>query len=125
MGGFGALRLGAKYADRFRGISGLSSITDLRQIRRFVEEPFSAYEAAGEVKRSVLYWMRRNRELLPPVRFDCGRKDPMLPDNRELHRRLTKEGIAHTYEEFHGAHNWDYWRRHLRDTLIFFEKCLS
>src|ERR1700761_6413784 len=38
MGGFGALRIGAKYGPKFRAIAGLSSITSLPQMKLFVEE---------------------------------------------------------------------------------------
>ncbi len=125
MGGFGALRLGAKHAGRFRGISGHSSLTDLDQLRQFVAEPFDAYEAPGEPERSVLHWLRKNRAALPPVRFDCGAQDPLVGANRELHQRLEADGIPHTYEEFPGCHTWDYWREHLADSLRFFERCLA
>jgi len=37
MGGYGALRLGAKYPERFRGFSGLSSITEFDQLGLFFE----------------------------------------------------------------------------------------
>jgi putative tributyrin esterase len=121
MGGYGALRLGAKYAARVAAISGHSSITHPRQLSQFVEEPPAAY---GPVITSedadVLHWMTENRESLPPLRFDCGTDDQLIEENRELHRRLNAFGIAHTYEEFPGAHSWDYWREHLADTLLFF-----
>ncbi len=38
MGGFGALRIGAKYHQRFRGMAGHSSVTELGQMSKFVEE---------------------------------------------------------------------------------------
>src|SRR5687767_523371 len=67
MGGFGALRLGAKYAERFRATSGHSSITHFSQMSRFVEEPLSAYGPPPEAEQSVLQWMEANRVKLPPV----------------------------------------------------------
>ena len=43
MGGFGALRLGIKYPERFRAISAHSAITDLEQMQLFVEEDLKNY----------------------------------------------------------------------------------
>jgi putative tributyrin esterase len=43
LGGFGALRLGAKYNGKFKAMSGLSSVTSLAQIKFFVEEPLKNY----------------------------------------------------------------------------------
>ena len=53
-----------------------------------------------------------------PIYFDCGTSDESLADNRELHRTLDSLGIAHTYREFPGTHDWSYWRTHLRESLI-------
>jgi S-formylglutathione hydrolase FrmB len=119
MGGFGALRLAAKHPEKFRAAGGHSSMTHFDQFTLFVEEPLERYGCA-EGDRSVLEAMRRNRERLPPLRFDCGTEDQLIEYNRELSRELKKAGIAHTYEEFPGAHSWAYWETHLADMLRFF-----
>lgn len=125
MGGFGALRLGARYATRFRGIAGHSSITHFSQMSRFVEEPLSAFGSLGESDQSVLYWMDKNRLELPPIRIDCGASDLLIEENRTLHRELEQRGIRHIYEEFPGGHEWPYWEIHLADTLRFFSSILG
>jgi putative tributyrin esterase len=122
MGGYGALRLGAKYAHKFGGISGHSSMTHHRQLSRFVEEPLASYRVTREEEEAgVLYWMKKNRGSLSPLRFDCGVGDDLLEENRRLHRDLAAENIPHQYFEFEGGHTWEYWRKHLADTLLFFE----
>jgi S-formylglutathione hydrolase FrmB len=120
MGGFGALRLGAKYASRFRGVSGHSSITHFSQMSGFVEEPLDAYGPPPVEEQSVLYWIDANRAGLPPIRFDCGTSDALIEENRTLHRELGARGVPHVYEEFPGGHEWPYWELHLADTLRFF-----
>ncbi len=120
MGGFGALRLGARYPERFSGISGHSSITHFSQLNRFVEEPLAGYRLLPEHEPSVIHPMLENRDRLPPVRFDCGTEDSLLGANRELHQQLAAHGIPHTYQEFPGAHEWPYWERHVADSLRFF-----
>lgn len=120
MGGYGALRLGAKYPDRFRAVSGLSSITHLDQMAQFVEEPLDHYRQPHPADESVLALMLRNRDQLPPIRFDCGTSDQLLNANRELHAALLEAQIPHQYEEFPGGHEWPYWETHLEDTLLFF-----
>lgn len=124
MGGFGALRIGAKYADRFRAASGHSSITHLEQLTRFVEESLASYRARPE-DHSVFDAIRRaTTPQRPPLqlRFDCGLDDPLLPANRKLHTQLEAQGIPHIYEEFPGGHEWPYWEKHLADTLRYFGK---
>ena len=71
MGGFGALRLGAKYGDVFTAISGLSSITAVDQLKLFVEEPLAAYAQEDHREESILQTMLAHRDQLPrcPVRL--------------------------------------------------------
>lgn len=122
MGGFGALRLGAKYPEHFRGISAHSSVTHLEQMALFFKHPTAQalIDQRDDSLASVLYWLRTHQDRLPPLRFDCGREDVLLEANRELHEQLVEIGIDHDYEEFAGGHSLDYWETHLRDTLRFF-----
>jgi len=123
MGGFGALRLAAKYPRRFAAASAHSAATHFDQLQPFVEEPPATFTVLEE-DRSVLDQMLRSRDSLPPFRFDCGREDILLEGNRELHKALVAAGVPHTYEEFSGGHQWPYWTEHLEDTLRFFEASL-
>jgi S-formylglutathione hydrolase FrmB len=119
MGGFGALRLAARFPEKFAAASGHSSITHFEQMALFVEERLGSYTALAE-DRSVLDLMLRHRDRLPPIRFDCGTTDPLIEHNRELHRALERAGIAHLYEEFPGGHEWPYWEKHVAASLRFF-----
>lgn len=123
MGGFGALRLTGKFPERFRAASAHSAITEFAQMKDFVEESLGTFTALEE-DRSVLDTLLRNRDRLPPLRFDCGLDDPLLPANRALHAALKNAGIAHLYEEFPGGHEWPYWESHFAGTLRFFARIL-
>jgi putative tributyrin esterase len=122
MGGYGALRMGMKYAPRVKGISAHSAVTRIQDLRAFVREPIEDYLSAGEPNADILYWAKQNRTMLPPVRFDCGREDSLLEGNRTLHLALQREGIPHTYQEYGGGHTWDYWHDHVRSTFRFVEE---
>ncbi len=125
MGGFGAMRLGMKYASRTLGISAHSSVTDLAQLSRFIPYPPETFLFAGERDISLLHWAETNRSHLPPLRFDCGTEDPLIEDNRRLHQELTKLDVSHKYEEFPGNHDWPYWTEHVRSTLAFCKDVLE
>jgi len=124
MGGYGALRLGMKYASRVQGISAHSSITRVAQLSQFIPSPARAFQYAGEVDTDLLHWAASNRDHLPPVRFDCGTDDSLLEANRELHQTLTRMNIPHDYREFPGGHDWQYWSEHIRETLAFCKSVL-
>jgi putative tributyrin esterase len=119
MGGFGALRLAGRHAQRFVAAAGHSSITDVAQIDGLLAETRAGW-AATPADVNVLDALRGAPGPLPALRFDCGRDDPFIAANRQLHADLQAAGIAHEYAEHEGGHGWDYWTRHLEDTLRFF-----
>ncbi|PHN06060.1 alpha/beta hydrolase [Flavilitoribacter nigricans] len=118
MGGWGALRLGARYPDRFEAISAHSAITRWSEMKDFVEEDIDRIPIP-DTERTAFQLLQASRAQLPPLRFDCGREDPLLPGNRLLHQQLTQAGIPHHYEEYPGGHEWPYWEKHLEESLIF------
>ncbi|NWM98526.1 alpha/beta hydrolase-fold protein, partial [Escherichia coli] len=83
MGGYGALRIGAKHGARFAGISAHSAITRLEELEDFVEE--SPRLAGGRMQdRCALRTILAHRATLPALRFDCGVEDPLIAGNRML-----------------------------------------
>jgi enterochelin esterase-like enzyme len=120
MGGYGALRLMAKYPRIFAGASGLSSITTLKDLLPFLARPEQRYFRDTFGSEQLIDYLTRNRDHLPPFRFDCGREDGLISSNRKLHAQLLKAGVPHGYEEFSGGHSNVYWNRHIGRTLIYF-----
>ena len=120
MGGYGALRLAAKFPNRFCSVSAHSAITDIHEMGSFVTETMSDYLACATIEElSPVYWMRKHRDRLPRIRFDCGIDDVLIEGNRAFHAALEGDGISHIYEEFHGGHDWPYWQEHVAGTLRF------
>lgn len=121
MGGYGAMRLGAKYPQVFTSFSGLSSITEFSQLKQFLEnEDDTILKENVLAEESTLQWILANKNLLPLFRFDCGRDDILIEANRKLHETLIENEIPHIYEEYPGAHEWPYWQKHIVDTILFF-----
>ena len=125
MGGYGALRLGALHPELYAGISAHSSITDVAQMQGFVEETPEQFDLAEDRPHQVLACLKMNAHRLPPLRFDCGADDLLVEHNRRLHQELDRAGMAHVYEEFPGAHSWQYWQEHLADSLRFFGRIVK
>lgn len=124
MGGFGALRLAGKHPRRFVAAAGHSSVTEAAQMdpmRSGLPRGWSAAPA----DTSVLQALQGAASPPPALRLDCGLADPLLEANRRLHAGLEAAGIAHEYAEHEGGHGWDYWSRHLEDTLRFFARALA
>ena len=125
MGGYGALRLMAKYPRLFSGGSGLSSITKLKDLLPFLAKEEQRYYSNKFKAEDVFDYLKKSKRNLPPFRFDCGTDDPLIESNRLLHTRLQREGISHDYEEFAGGHSNDYWNINIDKTLIYFNRILT
>lgn len=119
MGGYGALRIGAKYPEVFKAFSGLSSITRFEQMAQFVQN-FEKLTKAVKEQENVLNILVQNKAHLRPFRFDCGKHDQLFIPNQELHKELKVNGIAHDFFEYEGEHSWQYWKAHIKETLLFF-----
>jgi len=123
MGGYGALRLGLKRADIFRGISAHSAITDIGEMSQFVCDPFPP-EPIDKAETDLFAWIEKNRKILPPLRFDCGTGDQLIEGSRRFHNELKRRGVSHQYVEFDGGHDWVYWSAHVSSSFLFFENIL-
>lgn len=119
MGGFAALRLAGKHAQRVLAAAGHSSVTDVAQLDALMAETRADWSSTP-ADTSVIDALRGAPAPLPPLRLDCGLDDPFLSANRELHAQMQNAGIVHEYAEHAGGHDWGYWTRHLEDTLRFF-----
>jgi S-formylglutathione hydrolase FrmB len=116
MGGYGALRVGLKHADRFASIYAHSA--GLRMVDQamldLLDDPADA---------DVMHWARQVQarrvagETTPVVGFDCGVDDFVHESNVALHRDLEEIGFQHAYTDYPGEHTWDYWDAHLPEAL--------
>lgn len=120
MGGYGALRIGAKYPTLFSGISAHSSITKFSEMSLFINEPLSIYQCDNSHEKDILYWMQKNKNRLPPLRFDCGIDDQLYTGNIKLQKQLVKYGIDHKFDSYVGCHEWSYWNKHVATSLKMF-----
>lgn len=144
MGGYGALRVGLGFADRFCSVNSHSGAVGwgnfdyktgpaaprslngrgpefMRELGRiFGEDPRGTEHDLSELARRALAAGR-----LPELLLDCGTEDFLIEDNRVFHAALKADGVPHTYREFGGTHDWDYWDLHIREALAFHARNLG
>ena len=130
MGGYGALRNGLKYMDTFGYIAGLSvaNVTEDIDQRADTAERFyqgrrfaaSVFGDLGKVAGSDmdLFHLAQARGAsgmpLPRIYLACGVDDPLLDGNLRLRDCLLQNGFDVVWEEGPGAHEWDFWNRHIQ-----------
>jgi S-formylglutathione hydrolase FrmB len=97
IGGFGAMLLGLRHADRYSAIGAFSAPLE------GVGDPTAAL-AAMPAGSPMLY-------------IGCGVADPLLPSSRRFASLLQGAHIPRQYEEGPGAHSWEAWDWQLRSFL--------
>ncbi|RRJ94530.1 esterase family protein [Opitutaceae bacterium TAV4] len=143
MGGYGALRIGLGYADRFCSVNSHSGAVGWGQIAgaadykraaktrgwndAFTAEMRRVFGSGPRGGAHDLLALARQAQAagrLPKLMLDCGTEDFLIEDNRAFTRALAKQGVPHSYAEHPGAHTWDYWDEHIREALAFHAKNL-
>jgi len=128
MGGYGAVKLALKHPDLFCAAVSHSGAVGFGR-RSF--DPGSEWAAVmgehpGGGPNDIFRLVATiDRSALPTLRIDCGVDDFLIEENRALHQHLTALGVPHEYEEHPGEHNWEYWDKHIQDTLKFFSGVLG
>lgn len=132
MGGYGALKFGLKYPDRFIFAASLSGATatatwtdeDLKGSPAIRDSVFSVFGPVGsELRtRNDIFAIARGLTAarvagLPYIYLDCGTEDILIDMNQKLAALLREKKIAHEYRELPGNHNWEYWDRQVGEVL--------
>jgi S-formylglutathione hydrolase FrmB len=133
MGGYGALRNGLKYYDKFGYIAGLSSALETENLVNrtnenllfFMNRSFSE-GIFGDLTKVIdsdmnPKWLARKliekQENIPKIYMACGDKDFLLEANRDFRSYLKNIGIDVMYEEGPGGHDWDFWDQYIKKVL--------
>lgn len=120
MGGYGALRLGLLNQETICAVSAHSAITNKDDFKTFTE--FSPYMPSTEHKGNLdlIDIFNRQGDDCIPIRFDCGRDDPLFRSNRALASQVEPLGLPVHFESFEGGHDWLYWHENIAHSLRFF-----
>ncbi len=134
MGGYGALRIGLARPELFASINSHSGAVMAGTYGQRKDGPVSnaewiatfGTEPAG-TDHDLLTLARRvhTAPMKPNILIDCGVDDFLIGQNRDFEAQLNSIGLDHTYREFPGIHNWDYWDLHIRDALAFHAEAMG
>ena len=122
MGGYGAMMLGLKHRGMFSAVvshSGVFRPGSPARVKGKGPDTLAAALRKREYDCHALARETKRARVRPAIRFDCGTEDFLINDNRKFRAHLQRIGLAHEYAEHPGAHNWDYWDTHIRETLEF------
>jgi len=136
MGGYGAAKVGLTRPDFYAAAASLSGAVDMRQRvamtiaanqlkERYPEMPAILGEGLEMQDKDDLFSIAEStvkQENVPKLLMTCGAQDFLLDDNRRFDAHLKSLNYGHTYMEWPGDHNWDYWEECLPIVFEFFAK---
>ena len=131
MGGYGALKFGLKFPDKFSIVGSFSGALRVAKwsekaggnklIGRSIDTVFGPVNSEARKANDVF---RLARELtpdklksLPYIYLSCGTEDPMIEGNGEFDKILTEKKVLHDYRTPHGVHDWVFWGDQMREFL--------
>jgi len=124
MGGYGAMKLGLTFPDRFAAVASLSGAVD---VDRLVAEGFASdiVNIVGD-RRSIagteldLFALAKrvaDQGGSPRLYQCCGTEDFLYDDNVRFREHCRSLGLPLTYEEEPGSHEWGYWDSKIQKVL--------
>lgn len=135
MGGYGALKWGLNYPEKFAGIASLSGATDLVELWK--DDPsrdsefkrlFGSIEKLQSSKNDLLYLIDQVKEQsnVPEILQICGTEDFLYRYNLSFSKKLTELGFDYSWIEAEGTHNWVFWDKEIQTVLEWInEKLLN
>jgi putative tributyrin esterase len=123
MGGYGALKFGFKYPEKFSLAASMSgaldatSRTDDASIMQTFGGPDSPARRTNDLTRLAREFPADRQALLPYFYLDCATDDPWLASNRDFSGVLLERKIVHEYRQLPGNHLWTYWDRQVREVM--------
>jgi len=147
MGGFGAVDLALQYPDVWSAAASHSGTlqpmyagphpyagrdvyaANMGQLRATAGDLWPSLEQA--LGKDTAAWRSRDPltraerlqasrpSMMPALYFDVGADDRFVDQNRAFDAGLTAVHVPHEYHEYPGAHNWEYWRTHVGQSLAW------
>jgi len=131
MGGYGAMKFGLKFPDKFvfaASMSGALQAPELDQIPQVpafiltsVKRAFgpvdSPVRANNDIYKLVGGLLDDRKKQLPYFYLDCGTEDDLVQSNRKFSGMLISAKIRHEFRELPGTHSWPYWDQQVQEVL--------
>lgn len=133
MGGFGALKAGLTYPEKYNGVAAFSSAIDfIENIKKvqesspdddLINEDFKACFGENlEVPEScnlfklaedMVEKTNNDKRQTPKIILTCGYNDFLYEQNKRFIKKLKDLQVNHLYSEWDGEHNWLFWEQSL------------
>lgn len=137
MGGYGSLKFGLKYPDRFflvgsfSGALGVASWTEKnigKTIGGSIDKIFgpesSDLRRSNDIFEIVRGLTPEKTRSLPFVYQSCGTEDFLYENNKSFLQLLLEKRVPHEYREHPGGHEWVFWDDQIREFLSLADRMI-
>ena len=139
MGGYGSLKFGLKYPDKFALVGSFSGAVQAATLsvkmvqstgwKALSDSIIGVYgaddsptRAANDIFKIVREMPAANVKNLPFMYISCGTEDGLIVNNREFTALLIEKKIPHEFRESPGIHDWKFWDAQIQEFLRTSEK---
>ena len=141
MGGYGSLKFGLKFPEKFVVIGSFSgalgaaswsvktlgnswkALTD--SIASVYGEDDSQTRKDNDIYKIVREISPEKVKTLPFLYIDCGTEDFLIQQNRDFAALLVEKKIPHEYRQLPGKHDWVYWDSQVQEFLRVSQKFIK
>lgn len=139
MGGYGSLKFGAKFPEKFALVGSFSGAlkaaewtekeiggSGWKTLIDSITSVFGAADSEARKQNDLFKLVAAKSETdiknLPFFYIDCGTEDFLIQQNRDFTKLLADKKIPHEFRELPGNHNWAFWDPQVREFLRVSEK---
>ncbi len=128
MGGYGAVKFGLKYPEKFVLAGSFSGAMDavvktqnykhlIKSVADVFGEENSQARKDNDIFKIINEASAEKIKVFPFLFVDCGTEDHQLQSNRDFVALLTDKKVPHEYRQMPGVHNWAFWDSEVREFL--------
>ena len=135
MGGYGSLKFGLKYPEKFALVGSFSGALGAASIVLDEKNQMlgkSIMNIFGEInsqtrKDNDIFLLAKNISTdkvkeLPFIYLDCGTEDFLFQNNRDFANILVDKKIPHEFRQLPGKHDWKFWDSQVQEFLQLAEQ---
>jgi S-formylglutathione hydrolase FrmB len=136
MGGYGAFKLALAYPERYAAAASLSGVLDVVRLARDEQAAgqselqyiFGETNALAGSRNDLFFLTEQMVELRkarPRLYQWCGTEDYLHADNVRFREHAESLGVAMTYQEGPGGHEWSCWDAQIQRVLDWLSGMVS
>ena len=133
MGGYGAVKFGVKYPEKFFLVGSFSGAMDsviktqnYPHLTKSIADVFggenSQIRKDNDITAIINDASAEKLKTFPYIYLVCGTEDHQFQSNKDLNELLTEVKLPHEYRQMPGIHNWAFWDGAIEEFLRVAEK---